>query len=243
MKHTTTVLKIFAACAVLCASGTAMAEHVTRVADDFSTWQGDTGQWQIVGGVAKSPENEKLLASTPGKGVLVNGADGKTAHLISKAEFGDVCAHVEFMVPKGSNSGVYFMGRYEIQVFDSWGVTEPTYSDCGGIYQRWDEARDPKGYEGHAPRVNASLEPGTWQSYDVVFRAPRFDAPGKKIANARFDSVTLNGHLIHDKVEVSGPTRASLFDDEKPTGPMMFQGDHGPVAYRNIRIEPLANGK
>jgi len=220
-----------------------MAERVNLVAEDFSTWQGDTGQWQIVRDVAVSQQNEKRLASQPGKGVLVNGAEGKTVHLISKAEFGDVKAHVEFMVPKGSNSGVYFMGRYEVQILDSWGVEKPTYTDCGGIYQRWDENRDPKGYEGHAPRVNAAFEPGQWQMYDVVFRAPRFDASGKKIANAHFDSVFHNGHLIQDKVEVTGPTRASLFEDEKPTGPIMFQGDHGSVAFRNIRIEPLTDGK
>lgn len=231
------------ACLIVLNASTSMAAPVNLVADDFSTWQGDAGQWQIVGNALKSPENEKLLTSTPGKGVLVNGATGKTAHLVSKAEFGDVKAHVEFMVPKGSNSGVYFMGRYEIQVFDSWGITEPKYSDCGGIYQGWDEKEHPQGFEGRAPRVNASLEPGKWQVYDVVFRAPRFDASGKKIANARFDSVTLNGHLIHDKVEVTSPTRASLFEDEKPTGPMMFQGDHGPVAYRNIQIEPLTGRK
>jgi hypothetical protein len=218
-----------------------MAERVNLVADDFSTWRGDTGQWQIVRDVVKSQQNERLLSSQPGKGVLVNGAEGKTVHLVSKAEFGDVKAHIEFMVPKGSNSGVYFMGRYEVQILDSWGVAQPTYTDCGGIYQRWDETRDPKGYEGRAPRLNAALEPGQWQTYDVVFRAPRFDASGTKVADARFDSVFLNGRLIHENAEVTGPTRASLFEDEKPAGPMMFQGDHGPVAYRNIRIEPLAD--
>ena len=236
-------LKTATACLIVLTASAGMAERVNLVADDFSTWRADTGQWQIVGEAFVSQQNEKLLASKPGKGSVVNGPNGKTVHLVSKAEFGDVKAHVEFMVPKGSNSGVYFMGRYEIQVLDSWGVAQPTYTDCGGIYQRWDEKREPNGYEGHAPRVNASLEPGQWQTFDVIFRAPRFDASGKKIANARFEHVFHNGKVIHENVEVTGPTRASLFEDEKPLGPMMFQGDHGPVAYRNIWIEPIEPGK
>jgi hypothetical protein len=135
---------------------------------------------------------------------------------------------------------VYFLGRYEIQVFDSWGVTQPKHGDCGGIYQRWDDRREPKGFEGHPPRVNASRAPGQWQSFDVLFRAPRFDASGRKTDNACFIKVIHNGVVVHENVELTGPTRASLFQDEKPVGPLMLQGDHGPVAYRNIWIVSLA---
>ena len=150
--------------------------RINLVGDDFSTWRGDTGEWQIVGNVFKKPDNEKLLGSKLGKGVIVNGPTGRTSHLFSKAEFGDVTAHIEFMVPKESNSGVYFMGRYEIQVLDSW-QKESDYAgnECGGIYQRWDDNRTPQGYEGHSPRVNVSKPPGEWQTFDVVFRAPRFE--------------------------------------------------------------------
>jgi len=211
---------------------------VTLTGSDFSQWRGNTGQWEIVGDTFTKPGNEKLLGSKPGTGVIVNGPTGRTSNLLSKEEFSDVKAHIEFMVPKGSNSGVYFNGRYEIQVFDSWGVKKSKYSDCGGIYQRWDDSREPKGYEGHSPRVNVSREPGQWQMFDVVFRSPRFDKKGRKIANARFEKVVHNGKVIHADVELSGPTRASAYNDEKPTGPLMLQGDHGPVAYRNIRIEP-----
>jgi sugar phosphate isomerase/epimerase len=132
------------------------------------------------------------------------------------------------------------MGRYEIQVFDSYGVKKSQYAgiECGGIYQRWDESKSPKGFEGHSPRVNASLPPGQWQTFDVIFRAPRFDDTGRKVANARFEKVVHNGVVVHADVELTGPTRASTYNDEKPKGPLMLQGDHGPVAYRNIRIEP-----
>jgi len=215
---------------------------VSLIGGDFSKWRGNTGQWQIVGDAFANPANEKLLSGKPGSGVILNGPTGRTNNILSKAEFGDVQAHVEFMVPKGSNSGVYFMARYEIQVFDSWGVAEPHHSDCGGIYQRWDNNREPKGFdkgfEGHPPRVNASRAPGQWQSFDVIFRAPRFDKDGNKIAKARFEKVVHNEVVVHEDVELTGPTRASMYNDEKPLGPLMLQGDHGPVAYRNIRIEP-----
>jgi sugar phosphate isomerase/epimerase len=72
----------------------------------------------------------------------------------------------------------------------------------------------------------------------VVFRAPRFDANGKKTENARFVKVVHNGRVVHENEELTGPTRASAWNDEKPLGPIMLQGDHGPVAYRNIWIKP-----
>ena len=215
-------------------------DTVNLTGSDFSAWRGDTGQWQIVADTFTNPQDEKLLSSKPGTGAIVNGPTGRTSHFFSKAEFGDIEAHIEFMVSKGSNSGVYFMGRYEIQVYDSYGVEKDEYPgiECGGIYQRWDENRDPKGYEGHSPRVNASRAPGQWQTFDVIFRAPRFDDAGRKVSNARFEKVVHNGIVIHEDVELTGPTRAGAYNDEKPAGPLMLQGDHGPVAYRNIRVEP-----
>ena len=230
--------------ATLATAGPATAaseeDKVDLTADGLAAWRGDTGTWIVAGNAHVDPANEERLAPDAGTGVIVNGPDGRTHNLLSTAEFGDVRAHVEFMVPKGSNSGVYFQARYEVQVLDSWGVEVPEHSDCGGIYQRWDEAREPsKGYEGVPPRVNASRAPGEWQTFDVVFRAPRFDAQGNKTANARFVRVVHNGQVVHENVELSGPTRASTYNDEKALGPLMLQGDHGPVAYRNIRIAPV----
>jgi sugar phosphate isomerase/epimerase len=223
---------------LLAADAGAQEANVILTGSDFSQWQTNTGQWEIVGDAFINPENEKLLRSKPGTGVIINGSTGRTSHLFSKAEFGDIKAHIEFMVSKDSNSGIYFMGRYEIQVFDSrQKKSEYPGIECGGIYQRWDENREPKGYEGHSPRVNVSRAPGQWQSFDVIFRSPRFDKNGRKIANARFEKVVHNGTVIHADVELSGPTRAGAYNDEKPTGPLMLQGDHGPVAYRNIQIE------
>lgn len=211
-------------------------ERAVLTGNDLSAWREPLGQWQVAGEVKPGGDDGRLLVSEPGQGVIVNGPTGRTGNLLSKQEHGDVQLHVEFTVPKGSNSGVYLQARYEIQVFDSFGVEHPKYSDCGGIYQRW---RDGQGFEGHAPRVNASLAPGQWQTFDILFRAPRFDATGAKKENARFVKVVYNGKVIHENVELTGPTRAATYGDEKPAGPLMLQGDHGPVAYRNLTIKPL----
>ena len=223
------------------------AEAIDLTAGDaLAHWRSPAGDWFAAADARQSDKDEKLIAATAvnavgaaadKKFVLVNGAAGRTVNLITKDEYGDIEAHIEFMIPKGSNSGAYFMGRYEIQILDSYGVEKPKYGDCGGIYQRW---ADNMGFEGHAPQENASKAPGQWQSFDVIFRAPRFDKDGKKSANARFVKVVHNGKLIHENVDVTGPTRAATYDDEKATGPIMIQGDHGPVALRNFRVRKAA---
>jgi hypothetical protein len=205
----------------------------------LEAWKPSKG-WSVAGDAALDEADPKKLAAKPGAGTIHNG-NGKSANLFTTAEFGDVELHVEFTVSKGSNSGVYLMGRYEVQVLDSFGKKDPSYSDCGGIYQRWDEKRGKgkEGFEGVAPKSNVSKAPGEWQSFDITFRAPRFDGAGKKTANAKFLKVVHNGTVVHENVEVTGTTRAGAWEDEKALGPVMLQGDHGPVAYRNLRIRPL----
>jgi hypothetical protein len=158
---------------------------------------------------------------------VVGGAHGGGVDIISEAAFGDVRLEVEFMVAKGSNSGIYLMGEYEIQVLDSFGREKPGPGDMGGLYGA------------SAPKVNASKPHGEWQPYVIDFRAPRFDASGNKTANARFVKVVLNGQVLHEDVEMKGPTGGAI-SKEVATGPLMFQGDHGPVAYRNIKVTPMA---
>jgi sugar phosphate isomerase/epimerase len=238
------MIRMMAAAILVCASAAAgrdcsqcHKQHLTG--GDFSAWRGPTGDWLNAGDAQLNPDNEKLLVPRSGSGALVNGPAGKTVHLFSQQEFGDLRAHIEFVVAKDSNSGVYFQSRYEIQVFDSWQKpSDYPGIECAGIYQRWDDQRKPQGFEGHSPRLSASKPPGKWQTLDVVFRAPRFDKSGRKIANARFEKVVHNGVLVHSDVELTGPTRASAFQDEKPLGPLMLQGDHGPVGYCNIWVAP-----
>jgi hypothetical protein len=185
---------------------------------------------------------ERILGPTQlngrgvGGGVILNGS-GKTANLCTARAFGDIELYVEFMLAKGSNSGVYLQGLYEMQILDSWGTTEPmSSSDLGGIYHQW---IDNRGVGGSAPRLNAARRPGEWQSYQAWYRAPRFEGSGRKTEPARFIRVLLNGQVVQTDVEVSGPTRAALDHPEGPAHPLMLQGDHGPVAFRNIYVRAL----
>jgi hypothetical protein len=96
-----------------------------------------------------------------------------------------------------------------------------------------------EGYEGHPPLKNASLAPGLWQHLEILFQAPRFDASGKKISSAKFIKVVLNGITIHENIILTGPTRGSEFANESALGPIRIQGDHGMVAFRNIKYAAL----
>jgi hypothetical protein len=207
-------------------------------AADLNGWRQPRGEWQVADGVALDAAKPEVFAISPGMGVMVNGAAGRTCDLMTVAEYGDVQLHVEFCVAKHSNSGIYLQGRYEVQIYDSYGVPQDAYPgiECGGIYPQW---LDGQRVGGHSPRVNASKPSGEWQTFDIVFRAPRFDAEGQKIANARMVRVTHNGQVIHENVEVKGPTRSAAWNDERALGPILLQGDHGPVAYRNLRVRQL----
>jgi hypothetical protein len=241
LKAAALVRQALLAAVLLCLGQASSPAAVTRTlfnGKDLSGWRKPTGTWSVVQNVALDPAAGTNFIVTPGQGVLVNSANSHTVDLITEAEFGDMQAHIEFCVPKHSNSGVYLMGRYEVQVYDSYGVEKDKYPgiECGGIYPRWIAE---KNVEGHSPMANASRPPGEWQSFDITFRAPRFDSEGKKIANARILRVIHNGRVIHQNIELNGPTRGPLAEDEKATGPIRFQGDHGPVAYRNLLVKEL----
>jgi hypothetical protein len=209
-------------------------------ADGFAAWRNPKGGWISGGDARPDPQNPARLVADPGQGTLTNGARGKTRNLYTKQDFGDLEAHFEFQIPKGSNSGVKFEGLYEIQIHDSFGIARPTASHCGGIYPRAEML--PRYHhidDGVPPRVNAARPPGQWQTLEVTFRAPRFDAAGKKVKNARFERVVLNEELIHENVELKTPTGHAWRLKEVARGPILLQGDHGPVAFRNIRVRPL----
>jgi hypothetical protein len=183
------------------------------------------------------PGPTQLSGRPAASGVILNGRTGRTANLCTDRTFGDIELYLEFMLAKGSNSGVYLQGLYEIQIFDSFGTTDGMKtSDGGAVYHQW---IDERGVGGSAPLINASRQPGEWQSYQVWYRAPRFDPSGRKLAPARFVRVLFNGQLVQKEVDVAGPTRAHLPLPEASANPLMLQGDHGPVAFRNIHVRPL----
>ncbi|MEB2784046.1 3-keto-disaccharide hydrolase [Algoriphagus persicinus] len=210
---------------------------------DLSSFEGNKSSWSEVGKVWADPAVPNELQSSDGSGVMANLPSKKNqgVDIISKEKFGDVDLSLEYLVAPGSNSGVYLQGNYEVQILDSWTTSTTKPGDNGGIYQRWDENKPEgqKGYQGYAPRQNASKAPGVWQKLEVSFQAPKFDASGKKIENARFLSVKLNGVTIHENLEVFGPTRGSMTAEDVAEGPLRIQGDHGAVAFRNIEITPF----
>jgi hypothetical protein len=207
---------------------------------DLSAFQAPGANWRIAGDVAADLAANEAFTVTKGTGMLVNLPEkgGKATDLFSGFQHGDADIELDFMMAKGSNSGIYLQGRYEVQLLDSWGKLMPKAGDNGGIYERWDESRGKgsEGYEGYAPRQNASRAPGLWQHLKIFFQAPRFDAAGKKIENAKMLRVELNGVTLHENVEMLGPTRGAMENNEVASGPLRIQGDHGPVAFRNIKI-------
>jgi hypothetical protein len=202
------------------------------------------GKWYLADNAGLDPDNPKRLTGKAGKGVLINGPSGRTNDLLSKELFGDVEIQLEFLIAKGSNSGLKFHGLYEIQILDSHGKKVLTGDSCGGIYPRAEEK--PKYHhidKGIPPRTNAARPAGEWQSLHAIFLAPRFDAAGKKIANARLLKAMLNGELIHENVELLTPTGGNWKRAEMARGPLLLQGDHGPVAFRNIRVRAVTANK
>ncbi len=128
--------------------------------------------WKIAGDVSADLTISENMTSDKGTGVLVNiPTPKKHSNLLTKAEYGDMDLELEFMMASHSNSGIYLQGRYEVQLLDSWGKVNPTYGDCGGIYQR--RRKDGSQFEGHAPLINASKAPGTWQKMKISFQARR----------------------------------------------------------------------
>lgn len=160
-----------------------------------------------------------------------------TGALVTRETFGDVQLHIEWMAPSPArgtdqdrgNSGVFLMQRYEVQILDSY--NSATYPDgqAAALYGQ------------HPPLVNASRPPGEWQSYDIVFRRPRFDAAGRVTSPARF-TVLHNGVLVHDHAELVGPTshtRRDPYEAHPSSLPISLQ-DHGhPVRFRNVWVRRL----
>lgn len=179
---------------------------------DLSQWQ--PAKWRVVDGVIESMEG----------------------NLVSRENFGDCQVHVEWMAPahfqgpwyNQGNNGVFLMGLFEIQIFDSW--NEKIYPDgqAGAIY-----GQTP-------PRVNPCRPPGEWQTFDIVFTAPRFQ-DGKLSQPARV-TLLYNGLLAHLEEPIRGDTNHRILPEYKhpvSEGPLMFMGHGCPVRFRNIWVRRL----
>jgi len=206
-----------------------------------SPWKSVDKGW-IPSKDVKLAEMKNRLAATPEEmgTIWVNGPTGRLPNLITKESFGDCVVHVEFLIAQKSNSGIKFNEVYEIQILDTAGkaTDELSGDSLGGIYPRAE--LKPKYHhidKGIAPKLNAAKPAGEWQTLDVTFRAPRVDAKGEKTANATIVKATLNGQVIHENQELKTPTGNNYTKKEVATGSFMLQADHGPVAFRNVRIK------
>ena len=193
-------------------------DNKTAILFDGSSWSG----WQRKDG----PESQWIVQDDGS--VQAAGGDAVTS-----STFGDFQLHVEFFCPKmpdkqgqaRSNSGVYLHGRYEVQILDTFGQP-PAGNGCGALYSI------------APPMVNASRPPGTWQTYDIVFRAPRFDDEGKVTELPRL-TVLHNGIVIHNNLELPGTTPGGLDREMVDVGPLLLQFHGDPVQYRNIWLRTL----
>lgn len=162
-------------------------------------------------------------------------ATPKGGDVSTRAEFGDCILHVEFKPVTDANgkaigsgnAGVGLQGRYEVQMMNSYGA-KPEAHNCASLYGQ------------KAARVAACKPPTEWQTFDIVFRAPRFGPNGEVTEKARV-TVFHNGLLVQNNEEFAGPTgiQYEQFKGEAKTGPIVLQGDHDPVQFRNIWIVPL----
>lgn len=204
------------------------------------------------GGAGRPPSDAVVLfdgrdlsewSGQDGKAARWKVADGamtvvaKTGDIETRRDFGSVQLHIEWRTPsvvegegqERGNSGIYLMKRYELQVLDSYRNETYVNGQAGSIYKQY------------PPLVNASRPPGEWQTYDVIFMAPRFTADGKLESPATF-TVLHNGVLIQNHVEVKGSTvyiGEPRYEAHPEKAPLLLQ-DHGnPVSYRNIWIREL----
>jgi len=161
----------------------------------------------------------------------------KTGAIRTVQSFGDVQLHIEWRAPSAvsgqgqgrGNSGVFLMGKYEVQVLDSWNNETYYNGQTASIYKQ------------HIPLVNASLPPGEWQTYDIFFTAPRFNAD-KSLKTPGYITVVHNGILVQNHVELKGGTvfiGKPKIEYHPEKLPLMLQDHTNPVSFRNIWIREL----
>ncbi|WP_299800882.1 DUF1080 domain-containing protein [uncultured Maribacter sp.] len=147
-------------------------------------------------------------------GILTSAKPG--VNLISEEKFNDFKLHAEFRYPEGSNSGIYLRGRYEVQIADNIGL-EPSSIYFGGIYGLL------------TPNENAAMKAGKWQTYDITLI-------GRRV------TIVANGKTVISNQNIEAMTGGALDNNEAEAGPIMIQGDHGPVEFRKLEIIPLSKG-
>ena len=213
-----TLSRLAAFCAALIIAAPALAD----LPAGWKAQHSDKGKW-VVGTATVDEKNPAKLVVKDGGSELINVQPA--SNVLTEAKYGDCTVELEFMIPKGSNSGVYLMGEYEVQIYDTYDKKgkDPKPGDMAGIYTF------------AAPKVYVDKPFGEWQKFVIDFQAPKFEG-AKKVSNAKFLKVTFNDTVIHENVECNKVTPGGLTGKEMAEGPLMFQGDHGQVAFRNIKV-------
>lgn len=234
-------LGLLASCPSARAAEEAVGEWIALTGGpSLDAWQENHNGWSLAGEVKLNADNPRRLVSTSGEEALVS--NGDAVNFYTREQFQDIELKCNFLIPTHSNSGVKLNGLYEIQIRDTHGMKELTGDMCGGVYPR---AKLRPRYthidKGVPPSENVAKPAGEWQTLELTFYSPKFDDAGKKTANARFEHVVLNGKEVHKEVDLPYPTGAAWnLMPEVARGPLMLQGDHGPVAFRNIQVRSLS---
>jgi glucose/arabinose dehydrogenase len=215
--------------------------------DALAQW--DSQGWSLVD-ADLDPKDPTRLLITKGDSALVNvphdvadaarsGPPGATAtDFTSKALFGEGRYHAEVMLPEGGRTTLWLMGRYGIDLPDRRAIAESAAGPAGTRFGAvLATAKDAE----HPPALDAWLGSGQWHDLDVMLTPPRFDADGRKIANARIERVLLNDVLLHEGLELAGPCLGAPLagQPEAPTGPLIVSGTRGACALRQLRVRPV----
>ena len=216
------------------------AETMPNVVNLMASATPPPGAIMLYSGKAEEFKNNFYTRYTKDDGAWTVDAEGTATpnhhDIVTKQEFGDLYVHAEFREPtlkpgergEGGNSGIGFQGRYEVQIYDSYGKTKLAPTDMGAFYSQ------------KAAHASGMKKPTEWQTYDIFFRAPRLDADGKVTEQPRA-TVILNGVVVQNNEAFNGPTGIQYGENkgQPKTGPLLLQGDHDPVQFRRVWAVPL----
>jgi hypothetical protein len=210
-------------------------DNTSFIFKDLTLFSNPDKSWSVVSDVVINPAIQATFKKTDGDGIILGDVLKKESRLSTQASFGDVEVEFDFLLAKGTSAALLLEGRYRLNLSDSWTETTTSTSTMGGIAPR---AEQTSGFSGETPFVNVAKAPGLWQHARVRFRAPQFNN-NKKVTDAFFEEVYINGCLVQQSVKLQGPTAGALSADEVNAGPVVFVGSNGTLALKNVQVRKL----
>ncbi len=205
--------------------------------NDLTAFQSPSKNWSVVGDVIIHPDKPADFKKASGTGILLAEADKTESYLTTQASYGDIEMEFDFLLNKGTTAAVLLQERYRLNLSDSWAETNPSFASMGGIGQQ--NVQGSAAFSGAIPLISIAKAPGLWQHVRLRFRAPQF-SNGRKTMNALLEEVYINGVLVQQNMELSGPSVGSSLPGEENSGPVMFYGGNGALALKNLKIRRLA---